>query len=71
MVINQNGQLTTHGPSRTDIRQQPKDDKDTGEAAASPGAKGKASPDAKGKGSPKPDEKAKAKGEKPKPSPKP
>src|SRR5207245_1397879 len=28
MVINQNGQLTTHGPSRTDIRQQPKDDKD-------------------------------------------
>jgi lipopolysaccharide transport protein LptA len=23
MIINQNGQLTTHGPSRTDIRQQP------------------------------------------------
>ena len=26
MVINQNGQLTTHGPSRTDIRQEPKDE---------------------------------------------
>jgi lipopolysaccharide transport protein LptA len=26
MVINQAGQLTTHGPSRTDIRQEPKDD---------------------------------------------
>jgi lipopolysaccharide transport protein LptA len=28
MVINQNGQLTTHGPSRTDIRQEPKNDDD-------------------------------------------
>jgi lipopolysaccharide transport protein LptA len=63
MVINQNGQLTTHGPSRTDIRQQPKEDKDNGEAAASP--------DAKGKGSPKPEGKAKGKGAKPKPSAKP
>jgi hypothetical protein len=27
MIINQSGQLTTHGPSRTDIRQQPKDEK--------------------------------------------
>ncbi|MEP7013851.1 MAG: LptA/OstA family protein [Verrucomicrobiota bacterium] len=26
MIINQNGQLTTHGPSRTEIRQQPNDD---------------------------------------------
>ena len=26
MVINQNGQLTTHGPSRTEIRQTPKDE---------------------------------------------
>jgi lipopolysaccharide transport protein LptA len=26
MVVNQNGQLTTHGPSRTEIRQQPKDE---------------------------------------------
>lgn len=38
MVINQNGQLTTHGPSRTDIRQEPKDeddkDKDKGEGKA-------------------------------------
>ena len=28
MVINQSGQLTTHGPSRTDIRQEQKDEKD-------------------------------------------
>jgi lipopolysaccharide transport protein LptA len=27
MVINQNGQLNTHGPSRTEIRQEPKDEK--------------------------------------------
>ena len=27
MVINQNGQLTTHGSSRTEIRQEPKDEK--------------------------------------------
>ena len=27
MVINQNSQLTTHGPSRTEIRQQPNDEK--------------------------------------------
>jgi lipopolysaccharide transport protein LptA len=26
MIINQNSQLTTHGPSRTEIRQQPKED---------------------------------------------
>ena len=26
MVVNQNGQLTTHGPSRTEIRQEPKTD---------------------------------------------
>jgi len=26
MIINQNGQLTTHGPSKTEIRQQPNDD---------------------------------------------
>ncbi len=34
MVINQAGQLTTHGPSRTDIRQEPKDgdEKKNGEA---------------------------------------
>src|SRR6059036_1831039 len=35
MIINQNSQLTTHGPSRTEIRQQPKEDQDkekTGEA---------------------------------------
>ena len=27
MIVNQKGQLTTHGPSRTEIRQEPKDDK--------------------------------------------
>src|SRR3982751_6763504 len=32
MIINQSGQLTTHGPSRTDIRQEPKDEKDNGDA---------------------------------------
>ena len=26
MIVNQNGQLTTHGPSRTEIRQEPKPD---------------------------------------------
>lgn len=31
MIINQSGQLTTRGPSRTDIRQEPKDDKAEGE----------------------------------------
>ena len=30
MVINQNGQLTTHGPSRTEIRQEPKDENEKG-----------------------------------------
>lgn len=31
MVINQNGQLTTHGPSRTEIRQEPKDENEKGD----------------------------------------
>src|SRR6185503_7508297 len=31
MVINQSGQLTTHGPSRTDIRQEQKDEKEDGD----------------------------------------
>jgi lipopolysaccharide transport protein LptA len=30
MVISQTGQLTTHGPSRTDIRQEPKEEKGAG-----------------------------------------
>ncbi|PYL63397.1 MAG: hypothetical protein DMF24_00150 [Verrucomicrobia bacterium] len=30
MIINQNSQLTTHGPSRTEIRQQPNDEKKGG-----------------------------------------
>jgi hypothetical protein len=34
MVINQNSQLTTHGPSRTEIRQQPGEQK---KATATPG----------------------------------
>jgi len=40
MVVNQNGQLTTHGPSRTEIRQEPKADegekKDEAKPSASP-----------------------------------
>jgi lipopolysaccharide transport protein LptA len=35
MVINQNSQLTTHGPSRTEIHQQPNDEK-KGQASPSP-----------------------------------
>src|SRR5881398_2900813 len=35
MVINQNSQLTTHGPSRTEIRQQPNEEK-KGEASPPP-----------------------------------
>ena len=36
MVVNQNGQLTTHGPSRTEIRQEPKPDKQKNETKSSP-----------------------------------
>jgi hypothetical protein len=36
MVINQNGQLKTHGPSRTDIRQQPDQENGNDEPKASP-----------------------------------
>jgi lipopolysaccharide transport protein LptA len=39
MIINQNNQLTTHGPSRTEIRQQPKEEKKgetTSSAAGTP-----------------------------------
>ncbi len=31
MIVNQKGQLTTHGPSRTEIRQEPKTDDEKGE----------------------------------------
>jgi len=31
MIVNQNGQLTTHGPSRTEIRQEPKGDEQKNE----------------------------------------
>jgi lipopolysaccharide transport protein LptA len=44
MVVNQNGQLTTHGPSRTEIRQEPKPDdgekKNETKPAPSPKASG-------------------------------
>ena len=44
MVVNQNGQLTTHGPSRTEIRQEPKTDdgekKNETKPAPSPKASG-------------------------------
>ena len=33
MIINQNGQLTTHGPSRTEIRQQPNEEQKSGTKA--------------------------------------
>ncbi len=39
MVLNQKGQLTTHGASRTEIRQQPKDENDKGKPGDTP-AKG-------------------------------
>jgi lipopolysaccharide transport protein LptA len=48
MVINQNGQLTTHGPSRTEIRQEPKDEKNEA-------VDGDAKPEAKPSESPKQD----------------
>ena len=35
MIINQNSQLTTHGPSRTEIRQEPKEEK-KGETKTAP-----------------------------------
>jgi lipopolysaccharide transport protein LptA len=48
MIINQNGQLTTHGPSRTDIRQEPKNEDENGKANA--GSEGKADGKQKGQG---------------------
>jgi hypothetical protein len=60
MVLNQKGQLTTHGSSRTEIRQQPKDDNDK----ATPGD-ARASKDSKA-----PRKQPETKGEKPK-APKP
>jgi len=41
MILNQNGQLTTHGPSRTEIRQEASTDKN---GQASPAAAGTPSP---------------------------
>lgn len=54
MLINQNGQLTTHGPSRTEIRQQPKDDdkkdgEDKGDDKAEKKGEGKGKGNGKGK----------------------
>jgi lipopolysaccharide transport protein LptA len=65
MIINQKGQLTTHGPSRTEIRQQPKDGEspDDGKTAD----KG----DGKGKKNAKAGDKTPGKTEKPKSSPSP
>jgi lipopolysaccharide transport protein LptA len=64
MLINQQGQLTTHGPSRTEIRQQPKDDETKGEGKA----EGKT--EAKGGGKPQGKAEKKAKNETAQPSPK-
>ena len=45
MIINQNGQLTTHGPSRTEIRQEPRETPASGEATAGrPGESPSSSP---------------------------
>ena len=44
MVVNQNGQLTTHGPSRTEIRQEPKTDNQKGDAKPASSPKPSASP---------------------------
>jgi lipopolysaccharide transport protein LptA len=54
MVINQAGQLTTHGPSRTDIRQEPKDDEDQnkGDGNAKPEDKDKKKSDEQKKSKP-------------------
>lgn len=38
MIVNQKGELTTHGPSRTEIRQQPKESPAEGKAEAKPSA---------------------------------
>jgi lipopolysaccharide transport protein LptA len=38
MVVNQKGELTTHGPSRTEIRQQPKESPAEGKSPAKPSA---------------------------------
>src|SRR5205823_9238206 len=46
MIVNQSGQLTTHGPSRTEIRQEPKEGKDEGKADGG----GETKPDGKSKG---------------------
>ena len=39
MLVNQNGQLTTHGPSRTEIRQEPKTDEQKNETKPAPSPK--------------------------------
>lgn len=46
MVINQNGQLNTHGPSRTEIHQQPSDEKKPGTSPSPIEAKGENKPTA-------------------------
>jgi lipopolysaccharide transport protein LptA len=44
MVVNQKGQLTTHGPSRTEIRQEPKADEQKDETKPAPPAQRSATP---------------------------
>ena len=43
MIVNQNGQLTTHGPSRTEIRQEPKSEEGEKKNESKPAASPKAS----------------------------
>ncbi|MEO6872432.1 MAG: LptA/OstA family protein [Chthoniobacterales bacterium] len=52
MILNQNGQLTTHGPSRTEIRQEAKDKNGNPIASPTPGAS--ASPGASAAAPPSP-----------------
>ena len=51
MIINQKGELTTHGPSRTEIRQQPKDET---KAGTTPQPSPKPQPSLKPQPSPRP-----------------
>ena len=43
MIVNQNGQLTTHGPSRTEIRQEPKNEEGEKKSESKPEASPKTS----------------------------
>jgi lipopolysaccharide transport protein LptA len=58
MIINQSGQLTTHGPSRTDIRQEPKNEDENGKGNGESEGKSRGKQKGQGKGKGKPEQKA-------------